>query len=196
MAGAVSPDYIDALANKLKYGTLSEAQEALESLVDLFGEALQSYFKSRLPSWAVTQEVHKDLEQEVWRILFENARSCTYDPERSSSVLSYIWGIAKRLLIVWWRKEARRQQAATQATQQKIQTQTVSTQQSKYELLDCLAKLAFANEDNFTAVLLVCLKGLSEREAAEVIGVVASTVNDRKAEGLRFLRDCLGYGSP
>lgn len=194
MAGAVSPDYIDALAHKLKYGTLSEAQEALESLVDLFGKALQSYFKSRLPSWAVTQEVHKDLEQEVWYILFKNARSCTYDPERSSSVVSYIWGIANKRLIVWWRKLTRRQWAATQATQQKRQTQKVSTQQSKYELLlllDCLAKLALANEDNFTAVLLVCLEGLSEREAAKVIGVVASTVHERKAEGLHFLRDCL-----
>jgi DNA-directed RNA polymerase specialized sigma24 family protein len=58
-------------------------------------------------------------------------------------------------------------------------------------LKEGLAELAQANRDEYDAVILMYLEELTEREAAQIIGISAATLHERKQRGLRFLRDYL-----
>lgn len=171
-----------ALAVELKAPTPIHAATAFEKLVNVYGKSLQDYFKTRLPSWAVKSSIHEPLEQEVWARLWESARSCRFNPGQST-ISAYIWGIARHVLAEWWRDLPPLPQPLPP------QTPTPSVA-NRIDLTVCLERLMVADRDAYTVIIAMFFEGFSERQVAANLGIVASTVDDRKKRGLEFLERC------
>lgn len=177
------------LGHRLKSTDVREATEALELLIGLYGAALQSYFRRRLPYWARGDA--KVLEAEVWARVWEAARSCRYNPDRAT-IERFIWGVARNVLREWWRR-LRRYAGVEPLPEEppgrgKPPEQGMLREAFRQDFYDCLARLP---ENQRLAVLLICVEGLSLRDAADDLGVVCATAYERNTTGMTSILRCL-----
>jgi len=154
------------------------------------GQALQRFLAHGLPSWAVRSEVHKILESEVWARAWEKAENCNYKPS-ISNIKTYAFGIAIKVLNEWRRENYGGPPPGTVANNAKSSLDTTMQNELLQDLNDCLQDLARKNINWYTAVSLTMLLKYIDKEAAEVMDCVKSTVCDRRKNGLRFLKRCL-----
>ena len=163
-------------------------------LQDRFGGRLQAFFAGGMPSWAVKSDEHKNLESDVWSILWENARDCTYDPSRGS-ITAYLFGIAANLLRQWWRNHGTWLAEASLPQETKGNAPSpdhiLAASELRRDLRECLKKLAERDTDLYTAVVLIYWSVLGERDVGHLMSTAASTVHKKKSKGLEFLLRCL-----
>lgn len=195
MARRRSTSHLRNLATQLKSLKHHDVLVALDYLTKIYGLQLQNFFQDYLPSVLVSSNVHKKMEQEVWRQFYSDALSCSYDPARFP-LEAYIWKVAWDKLLDWrLSAPGHIRQLPLNGNPQRYHSvnpaQALTLQQFYRDLLECLAELKQHDPKQYDAVVFILLVSLTYDQTSQAMGCVHGTAGGHMKDGRMFLARCL-----
>ncbi|MDI3417788.1 sigma-70 family RNA polymerase sigma factor [Streptomyces luteolus] len=181
--GRAGPE-LDALLTEVARGD----QESFAGLYDRVSGPVLGLVRSLLRDPAQSEEVMQEVLVEVWRT------AARFRPDRGSA-MNWVLTLAHRRAVDRIRSvQARVEREQKAALLDRVPeydevTEQVETRLEQQRVRRCLGALTKLQRE---AVTLAYYRGLTSREAAELLTLPLGTVKTRLRDGLIRLRDCLG----
>jgi RNA polymerase sigma-70 factor, ECF subfamily len=154
-------------------------ERAASVLYDLYADALYGYGMKRLRDEELAEELVQRVVETAWR------RAATYDPARGP-VGAFLFAIAASTVVDLQRRRARRPRPVEDVEEARV---TVDDEAERVLLAAAVqAALDRLTPEHRRILQLAYVRGLSQREIAELLRLPLGTVKSRTYYALRSLR--------